>query len=101
MVKDSIRDYLGEKFDTLYKEEALVFTDRYRLGGYGQYNNEVKSVIDNIMLQDGIPMDTTYVGKAFWGMRKFLEDKRVEGKKVLFIHTGGTPLFFDNLKIQG
>ncbi len=101
VVKDSIRDYLGEKFDTLYKEEALVFTDRYRLGGYGQYNNEVKSVIDNIMLQDGIPMDTTYVGKAFWGMRKFLEDKRVEGKKVLFIHTGGTPLFFDNLKIQG
>lgn len=101
VVKDSIRDYLGEKFDTLYKEEALVFTDRYRLGGYGQYNNEVKSVIDNIMLQDGIPMDTTYVGKAFWGMRKFLEDNQVEGKKVLFIHTGGTPLFFDKLKIQG
>ena len=43
-------------------------------------------------------MDTTYVGKAFWGMLKFLEDNRIEGKRVLFIHTGGTPLFFDKLE---
>lgn len=99
VVKDSIREYLGGKFDSLYKEEALVFTDQYRLGGYGKYTDEVKSVIDYVMSQEGIPMDTTYVGKAFWGMLKFLEEKQVEEKKVLFIHTGGTPLFFDKLKM--
>lgn len=98
VVKDSIREYLGERFDALYKEEALLFTDRYRLGGYGKYTDEVKTLIDQVMMQEGIPMDTTYVGKAFWGMLKFLEDNRIEDKRVLFIHTGGAPLFFDKLK---
>ena len=98
VVKDSIREYLGKKFDTLYREESLIFTDQYRLGGYGKYTDEVAFVIDKVMMQEGIPMDTTYVGKAFWGMLKFLEDNRIEGKRVLFIHTGGTPLFFDKLE---
>ena len=97
MVKDSIREYLGEKFDSLYREDALLFTDQYRCGGYGNYTDEIKSLIDRVMMREGIPMDTTYVGKAFWGMLRFLQDNQIEGKRVLFIHTGGTPLYFDGL----
>ena len=35
--------------------------------------------------------------KAFWGMKEYLKEKQVKGKKVLFLHTGGGPLFYDYL----
>ena len=47
------------------------------------------------MTQNGLPLDPTYTGKAFWGMKEYLEKNNVIGKKILFIHTGGTPLYFD------
>jgi D-cysteine desulfhydrase len=96
-VRDSIRDYLGTDFDKLYSEDALVFTDAYRCNGYGICTPEIINTIDYVMKREGIPMDTTYVGKAFHGMLKYLKDNHITGKKVLFIHTGGTPLYFDYL----
>ena len=98
MIKDSIKEYLGERFEFLYEEEALIFTDRYRMGGYGNYNEEITDMIELVMKKDGIPMDTTYVGKAFYGMCRYLEEEAVKNKRVLFIHTGGTPLYFDYLQ---
>ena len=53
--------------------------------------------IRKVMKLDGIPMDATYVGKAFRGMCRYLEENDITGENVLFIHTGGTPLFFDFL----
>ena len=97
VVKDSIKEYLGERFETLYTEEALIFTDAYRCGGYGDYTEEVKETIDDVMNREGIPMDTTYVGKAFCGMLGFVKEQNIKDKKILFIHTGGAPLFFDKL----
>lgn len=95
VVRESIRAYLGEAFDSLYREEALIFTDDYRLGGYGKYDTGVRNVIETVMRTEGIPMDSTYVGKAFAGMERYLADHQVSGKNILFLHTGGTPLFFD------
>ena len=40
----------------------------------------------------------TYTGKAFYGMQDYLREKDIKGKKILFIHTGGTPLFFDSIE---
>ena len=97
VVKDSIKEYLGERFETLYTEETLIFTDAYRCGGYGDYTEEVKETIDDVMNREGIPMDTTYVGKAFCGMLGFVKEQNIKDKKILFIHTGGAPLFFDKL----
>lgn len=101
VVKDSIREYLGEKFEELYREDELTFPDDYRCGGYGNYDEAVSKTIAYMMAEEGIPMDTTYVGKAFTGMLKYLEDKNIQNSKLLFIHTGGTPLFFDRLEKQG
>ncbi len=53
--------------------------------------------IKESMIQYGIPLDSTYTGKGFYGMKQYLKEHQIEGKKVLFIHTGGTPLFFDDL----
>ena len=97
VVKESIRDYLGEQFETLYRECDLIFTDHYRCDGYGNYSADVTQTIDRMMREEGIPMDTTYVGKAFTGMLQYLKDNRITDQKLLFIHTGGTPLFFDRL----
>ena len=97
VVKDSIKDYLGEQFDRLYAEEDLIFTDAYRLEGYGKYDDAVKRTIRAVMNFEGIPMDSTYVGKAFHGMCRYLEEHQIKDKNILFIHTGGTPLYFDYL----
>ncbi len=100
VIRKSIADYLGNADAKLYKDAELCFTDKYRLGGYGNYNEEVTHLIGKVMSHEGIPMDTTYVGKGFYGMLKYLQAKRIENRDILFIHTGGTPLYFDYLKGQ-
>ncbi|MDE7183669.1 MAG: pyridoxal-phosphate dependent enzyme [Lachnospiraceae bacterium] len=97
VVRESIEAYLGADYDKLYRDDALIFEDAYRCGGYGMYSPEILEAIDRLMSEEGIPTDTTYVGKAFWGMLQYLQEKAVSGKKILFLHTGGTPLFFDKL----
>lgn len=97
VVKDSIREYLAADYEQLYREEALIFEDAYRLGGYGNYTEEVEKTIDFVMEREGIPMDTTYVGKAFCGMLGYLREHQIRGKSILFVHTGGAPLYFDRL----
>ena len=64
-------------------------------GGYGLYNTGIEETIRYQMNTNGIPLDPVYTGKAFWGMQEYLKRNRIQGKKVLFIHTGGSPLFFD------
>ena len=70
----------------------------YLHGGYGQTDERERRTIAALFAQEGIPSDETYVGKAFDGMLRHLEFARVEGWKVLFVHTGGTPLFFDDME---
>ncbi|NLG04590.1 MAG: pyridoxal-phosphate dependent enzyme [Clostridia bacterium] len=97
IVKNSIKDYLKEQ--TLSVEEVisdeLIFIDDYRRGGYGIHDQHVSDLIDQVMCQEGIPMDKTYVGKAFCGMQDYLNEHAIKDSNVLFIHTGGTPLYFD------
>lgn len=75
--------------------EEICFLDQYRLQ-YGQYNQEIANTIGDVLAKHGIALDSTYTGKAFWGM--LCELQKVQNKKILFIHTGGSPLFFDNLQ---
>lgn len=100
VVRQSIEEYLGVRYDEVYRDEELIFTDEHCMGGYGKYTPEVAETIEEIMKSDGIPMDATYVGKAFHGMRRYVEAHKLQGKNILFIHTGGTPLFFDFLDRQ-
>lgn len=97
IVLDSVNDY----FESIGKEnvglEIINFIDDYVLDGYGSYNEEIINTIKEVLIQDGIPLDTTYTGKAFWGMKEYINEKQIKGKNILFIHTGGTPLFFDDL----
>lgn len=96
VVKQSILDYLGRHRE-LFREEDLIFVDSYRQGGYGKFTPAEEECLRSVMRQDGIPMDTTYVGKAFYGMLQYLRAGGIHGERILFLHTGGTPLFFDRL----
>ncbi|QBP43096.1 pyridoxal-phosphate dependent enzyme [Paenisporosarcina antarctica] len=98
VVLDSVNSYLKSHGKSIVKPEKVCFTDDYILDGYSTYNEEILITIKDVLTKDGIPMDTTYTGKAFWGMKEYIKTNKIDRKKILFIHTGGTPLFFDSLE---
>lgn len=100
IVLDSVTEYLKEKgihADDLKIEEATIFIDDYIASGYGSNDESIDQTIRSMLIGYGIPMDSTYTGKAYTGMLKWIKENEVRNKKILFIHTGGTPLFFDDL----
>ena len=76
-------------------EQELYLEMGYRQGGYGQYDERILQVIREEFCRNGLPLDPTYTGKAFWGMKQYIEEHQLQDCDVLFIHTGGTPLFYD------
>lgn len=76
---------------------SIEITDCFLHGGYGKSDEGQRKTMRSLLAREGIPSDETYVGKAFDGMLRLLADDRAEGRNALFIHTGGTPLFFDSL----
>lgn len=95
----SINDYMQEnnlKLQDIEKKVELI--DEYILDGYGTSNKKVEYTIIELLKEEGIPLDTTYTGKAFWGMKEFLMKNDIKNKNILFLHTGGTPIFFDFLR---
>lgn len=103
VVVDSVREYLqanGFEADPNTIEAATVFTDAYTGSGYGQANTQIDACIARMMVQHGIAMDRTYTGKAFAGMQAYLAEQQIKKKNILFLHTGGTPLFFDDLQMN-
>ena len=100
IIRTGVEKYLerlDKPFLQEYNEEIHVETE-FRKGGYGLYNQEILDCIRDTFCEESIPLDPVYTGKAFWGMQQYLKQNRIENKKILFIHTGGTPLFFDCLK---
>lgn len=99
VVLDSVNSYLESINMEPISIDDIDFIDDYILDGYGTYNEKITNTIKEILIKEGIPLDTTYTGKAFWGMKEYIKKNDVKGKNILFIHTGGTPLFFDDLEV--
>ncbi|MBO4220590.1 MAG: pyridoxal-phosphate dependent enzyme [Clostridia bacterium] len=99
VVLESIRSYLGDRVGEKEIQDATEFVDNYS-SGYGIYDNNVSDTIFEVFSEYGISLDPIYTGKAFWGMKEYLKEKSVKDKNILFIHTGGTPLFFDFLNAK-
>lgn len=98
VVVDSIHEYLtGTEISEEEIQKKTVFVDVYTGFGYGKDSKTVITTIKDSMLKYGIPLDSTYTGKAFYGMKHYLLNNQIRNKKILFIHTGGTPLFFDDI----
>ncbi|MBR3126483.1 MAG: pyridoxal-phosphate dependent enzyme [Mogibacterium sp.] len=97
VIIQSIRDYLGCRVSEEDIQTATVFIDDYT-SGYGKDDKRVIETIETVLRTYGIPLDSTYTGKAFMGMTEYVLQHEIKDKNILFIHTGGTPLFFDTLK---
>lgn len=97
IVLSSVNEYLKSIGVNCITNESIEFIDDYVLDGYEMYNKNILMTIKEVLTKDGIPMDTTYTGKAFWGMKEYIKKNNIRGKNILFIHTGGTPLFFDKI----
>lgn len=104
VVLDSIRAYVRRNGNVGITEDNIqsstVFIDDYT-DGYGKDDKRVIDTIEAVLKNYGIPMDVTYTGKAFMGMTEYIRNQQIKRKNILFIHTGGTPLFFDAMNKFG
>lgn len=99
VVTESVEEYLKIKEISIdYFNRDIIFIDDYVETGYGAGNEEITQMIRTMLMSEGIALDTTYTGKAFYGMKKYIEKNKIKEKNILFIHTGGTPLFFDQMR---
>lgn len=82
----TLNRYLG----TEYTFDNLLFSEEYLCGGYAKYNGDLFSTIKECISNEGIIIDPTYSGKAFWGMINIIKNSsKFQGKNILFWNTGG------------
>lgn len=95
----ALRQYLDGRKIPVPEDLAqrICLEDGYLLGGYGKYDERVTECIRRQFALNSLPLDPTYTGKAFWGMEQYLQAHKIEGADILFLHTGGVPLFYDLL----
>lgn len=83
-------EQLNEYLDSNYDFSNLVFVDEFVGEGYGKYNDDIVSIIRDCASKEGILLDPTYSGKAFYGMNRIIrKDERFKNKNILFWNTGG------------
>ena len=67
---------------------TIDFNTDYLCDGYECHTPEMDEYLDNVMRKTGLMFDTTYSGKAFYGMMDYIKKNNISGN-VIFWHTGG------------
>lgn len=68
----------------------INFDDAYISKGYESSNDEIDQVIKKVANMDGILLDPTYTGKAFWGLCNHIKRGIIRKESnIVFWHTGG------------
>ena len=84
---DKLTDNVGLPSVSLVSKVHV--SDRFLCGGYESTTPQVKQWLDTITKYTGIILDTTYSGKALWGMKSLIEEHGWENDINLFWLTGG------------
>lgn len=63
--------------------------DNAHFGGYAKADEQLLRFIKKINDEMNLPLDKVYTGKAFFALMNELESGRLDGKKIVFVHTGG------------
>ncbi len=71
-----------------FSASKILFYDEFLFGGYGQYNAKLEKFTFDVAQKTGIILDTTYTGKAYYGMTELIKRNNLKGN-MLFWHTGG------------
>ena len=85
-----------EKADADAAVSCIHVYDQCR-GGYGVPDAAIAALIRQQFREHGLPLDMTYTGKAYYAMQQLIRQEGWQGKRIVFLHTGGTPLFFDGV----
>lgn len=70
-------------------DDKVQFCADYLFGGYEQFAPHMKAFLDDVMRKTGLMLDTTYSGKAFYGMMDMIKKHHLEARNIVFWHTGG------------
>lgn len=81
---DILNSYLGTKYDF----SNLSFHEEFISGGYSKALPEELDVIRECIAKQGMIIDPTYSGKAFYGLSRVISEFHSEAS-VLFWNTGG------------
>ena len=76
------------KQDVIEEGLQTLESDDFLFGGYGKHSRELQEFVSQIARDTGILLDTTYSGKAFFGMVETIKEQKLTGN-ILFWHTGG------------
>lgn len=80
---------LNNYLQTQYDFSNLEYLDNYICGGYAKYNNSLFETIIECISNEGMLVDPTYSGKAFYGMvNEILNNDSYLNKKIIFWNTG-------------
>ena len=90
VLEDNMRQlncYLGKEFSFANLDLSFDFL----CGDYGKYSSELLFEISTCMSREGMIIDPTYSGKAFWGMVETIRENpnMYNGTNVLFLNSGG------------
>lgn len=95
VVRESLESYYKELYNkNKLESKDIVIDDSFTGAGYADIYKEVGHTIQSMLCQNSIVLDPVYTGKAFYGMREYIKREQITDKNILFIHTGGTPIFF-------
>ncbi len=81
-------EQLCEKNNISGTSTKVIVDDSFLCGGYEKYNEEIKQIADDSLMNYGFALDTTYTAKAFYGMLETVKKNNIKGQ-VLFWYTGG------------
>ena len=84
---------LCETYNITDTGHQIIVDDRFLCGGYQNYNSDISEIVKSSLFKYNVLLDTTYTGKAFYGMLQLLKEKPCNGN-VLFWNTGGTYNYF-------
>ena len=96
IIQDYLKCYFGKNLNTDSLNQINILDDYVQVG-YGNGNKEILASIKEVYVKNGISLDITYTGKAYAGMINYIKTNNIKNKNILFLHTGGTPLFFNDL----
>ena len=76
------------------ERESVLVDDRFLGPGYAVRTPEAEKAIEYFARHEGLFLDHVYTGKAAAALLSWLDQGRMTGKTILFIHTGGQPELF-------
>ena len=79
---------MDESFVDQLVENVLVHSD-FHFGGYGKVTSELVEFIQMCSKQFNLPLDPVYTSKAFFTLYQNIISGKLDGQKILFLHTGG------------